>query len=238
MAELAEVATEDLMKEVQRRLNCQSKPEKRLILVGPPGSGKGTQSPAIKKDHCLCHLATGDMLRAAVAAKSPLGMEAKAAMESGALVSDDLVVGIIGDAIKKPACRTGFVLDGFPRTVAQAQKLDEMLTSRGVEVDKVLSFEVPDQLLVERVTGRWIHPASGRSYHEKFAPPKTPGLDDATGEPLIKRKDDNAETIKTRLAAFHAQTSPVLSYYKDKVTRIKADRPATQVADQIKATLG
>ena len=149
-------------------------------------------------------------VRAAVAAKTPLGMEAKAAMESGALVSDDLVVGIIGEAIKKPECRTGFVLDGFPRTVAQAQKLDEMLTSRGTEVDKVLSFEVPDSLLVERVTGRWIHPGSGRSYHEKFAPPKTPGLDDMTGEPLIKRKDDNAETIKTRLAAFHAQTAPVL----------------------------
>jgi len=210
MADLSEIATEDLMAEVQRRLKCQDKPEKRLILVGPPGSGKGTQSPAIKKDHCLCHLATGDMLRAAVAAKTPLGMEAKAAMESGALVSDDLVVGIIGEAIKKPECRTGFVLDGFPRTVAQAQKLDEMLTSRGTEVDKVLSFEVPDSLLVERVTGRWIHPGSGRSYHEKFAPPKTPGLDDMTGEPLIKRKDDNAETIKTRLAAFHAQTAPVL----------------------------
>ena len=119
MADLSEIATEDLMAEVQRRLKCQDKPEKRLILVGPPGSGKGTQSPAIKKDHCLCHLATGDMLRAAVAAKTPLGMEAKAAMESGALVSD-LVVGIIGEAIK-PECRTGFVLDGFPRTVAQAR---------------------------------------------------------------------------------------------------------------------
>merc|ERR1711934_196921 len=107
MADLSEIATEDLMKEVERRLNCQSKPEKRLILVGPPGSGKGTQAPAIRKDHCLCHLATGDMLRAAVAAKTSLGMEAKAAMESGALVSDDLVVGIIGDAIKKPECRTG-----------------------------------------------------------------------------------------------------------------------------------
>ena len=177
------------------------------------------------------------MLRAAVAAKTPLGIKAKEAMNSGALVSDELVVGIIGEAIQKPECRVGFVLDGFPRTVAQAQRLDDMLKSRGTEVDKVLSFEVPDKLLVERVTGRWIHPASGRSYHEKFAPPKTPGQDDITGEPLIKRKDDNAETIKTRLAVFHAQTSPVLQYYKGKVVNIKADRPMEQVAAKIAESL-
>lgn len=191
----------------------------------------------IKNENCLCHLATGDMLRAAVAAKTPLGLEAKKAMDAGALVSDDIVVGLIEEAIKRPECRTGFVLDGFPRTVTQAQKLDEMLTKRGQAIDRVLDFVVPDSLLVERVTGRWVHPASGRSYHEKFAPPKVAGVDDITGEPLIKRKDDNAETLKSRLAAFHAQTAPVIKYYNEKVVAIKADKPQEQVADQIHKAL-
>jgi adenylate kinase len=136
-------------------------------------------------------------------------LQAKAAMDAGALVTDDLVVGIIADALRRPECRTGFILDGFPRTVGQAEKLDEMLSRRGTAIDKVLNFQVPDAVLVERVTGRWVHPASGRSYHTKFAPPRVPGTDDATGEPLIQRKDDNADTLKSRLAAFHAQTAPV-----------------------------
>jgi adenylate kinase len=130
-------------------------------------------------------------------------------MESGALVTDDLVVGIISDALRRPDCRAGFILDGFPRTVPQAQKLDAMLAARGTAVDKVLNFSVPDAVLVERVTGRWVHAASGRSYHTKFAPPRVPGVDDQTGEPLMQRKDDNAETLKSRLAAFHSQTAPV-----------------------------
>lgn len=208
-----------------------------FVTAGPPGSGKGTQAPMIKNEHCLCHLATGDMLRAAVAEKTPLGLEAKKAMDAGALVSDDIVVGLIEEAVKKPQCRIGFVLDGFPRTVAQAEKLDEMLAKRGQTIDKVLNFVVPDSLLVDRVTGRWVHPASGRSYHEKFAPPKVAGVDDVTGEPLIKRKDDNAETLKSRLAAFHAQTAPVIEYYKDKVVNIKADKPQENVAEQINKAL-
>ncbi|KAL8478565.1 hypothetical protein ACS0TY_030451 [Phlomoides rotata] len=177
-ANLEDVQSVDLMTELLRRMKCESKPDKRLILVGPPGSGKGTQSPILKDEYCLCHLATGDMLRAAVAAKTALGIKAKETMEKGELVSDDLVVGIIDDALKKPSCHKGFILDGFPRTVAQAQKLDEMLAKRGVKVDKVLNFAVDDAILEERITGRWIHPSSGRSYHTKFAPPKVPGVDD------------------------------------------------------------
>ncbi|EIE21133.1 adenylate kinase [Coccomyxa subellipsoidea C-169] len=236
-AHLDEVSTEELVKEIQRRIDCGTKPEKHVILIGPPGCGKGTQSPKIKKEHCLCHLATGDMLRAAVAAKTPLGLEAKKAMDAGALVSDDIVVGLIGEAVQRPECRVGFILDGFPRTVVQAQKLDGLLEKRGIAIDRVLNFVVPDSVLVERVTGRLIHPASGRSYHEKFAPPKTPGKDDFTGEPLIRRKDDNAETLKARLAAFHSQTSPVIDYYKTKTVELKADAPQEAVAEQIKKAL-
>mmetsp|Transcript_965 Transcript_965/g.1517 ORF Transcript_965/g.1517 Transcript_965/m.1517 type:complete len:250 (-) Transcript_965:428-1177(-) len=230
---LAEATTSDLLRELSHRLECQNMPEKRIIMIGPPGCGKGTQSPRIKYEHCLCHLATGDMLRAAVAARTPLGLEAKKAMESGALVTDDLVIGLIEEATKKSACARGFILDGFPRTVVQAQKLDEMLSRRGQTIDKVLDFQVPDNVLVERVVGRLVHPASGRSYHEKFAPPKTPGQDDITGEPLIKRKDDNADTLNARLDAFHQQTAPVILYYAQKVINLNADRPQPEVAKQI-----
>eukprot|EP00873_Tetraselmis_striata_P011650 jgi/Tetstr1/431914/TSEL_021403.t1 len=237
MADLTEVPVETLMAEVQRRLDCQLKPEKRIILVGPPGCGKGTQSPKLKTENCLCHLATGDMLRAAIRNNTPVGLKAKAAMDAGALVSDDIVVGVVEEAIKAPACRNGFILDGFPRTLGQAKMLDAMLAKKGVGIDKVLDFEVPDSLLVERVTGRLVHPASGRSYHEKFAPPKVAGQDDITGEPLIRRKDDNAETLKTRLANFHAETAPVINYYQDKVAHIKADKPQQDVAEQIRTAV-
>jgi adenylate kinase len=206
--------------------------------TGPPGCGKGTQSPAIKTEHCLCHLATGDLLRAAVAAKSELGLKAKQAMESGQLVSDDLVVGLIGEALGRPECARGFVLDGFPRTVAQAKALDTLLDQRGKHLDAVLNFEVDDKVLVERVTGRLVHPASGRSYHEKFAPPKVAGRDDATGEPLVRRKDDNAETLVARLKAFHEQTKPLVDYYGGKVRAVEADRPLAAVAAQVRAALG
>ncbi|MBA0685186.1 hypothetical protein Goari_026724 [Gossypium aridum] len=235
---LEDIPSESLMSELLRRMKCASKPDKRLILIvaGPPGSGKGTQSPIIKDEYCLCHLATGDMLRAAVAAKTPLGIKAKEAMDKGELVSDDLVVGIIDEAMKKPSCKKGFILDGFPRTVGQAQKLDDMLGKQGVKIDKVLDFAIDDAVLEERITGRWIHPASGRTYHTKFAPPKVPGLDDVTGEPLVQRKDDTAAVLKSRLDAFHKQTQPVIDYYSEKgiVAKLHAEKPPKEVTDEVK----
>ncbi|CAH1423210.1 unnamed protein product [Lactuca virosa] len=238
-ANLEDVASVDLMTELLRRMKCSTKPDKRLILVGPPGSGKGTQSPIIKDEYCLCHLATGDMLRAAVAAKTPLGVKAKEAMEKGQLVSDDLVVGIINEALEKPSCQKGFILDGFPRTVVQAEKLDEMLKRRGVKVDKVLNFAIDDAILEERITGRWIHPASGRSYHTKFAPPKVPGIDDVTGEALVQRKDDTAAVLKSRLEAFHKQTEPVIDYYSKKriVANLHAEKPPKEVTAEVQKVL-
>ncbi|KAJ8536579.1 hypothetical protein K7X08_034980 [Anisodus acutangulus] len=236
---LEDVPAESLMSELLRRMRCSSKPDKRVIFIGPPGSGKGTQSPIIKDEYCLCHLATGDMLRASVAAKTPLGIKAKEAMDKGELVSDDLVVGIIDEALKKPSCQKGFILDGFPRTVVQAEKLDVMLQNRGTKVDKVLNFAIDDPILEERITGRWIHPASGRSYHTKFAPPKVPGIDDVTGEPLIQRKDDTAAVLKSRLEAFHRQTEPVIDYYakKGNVVNLPAEKPPQTVTTEVKKAL-
>lgn len=238
-ANLADVPAADIFHELLRRMNCAPKPEKRLIMIGPPGCGKGTQSPIIKEEHCLCHLATGDMLRAAVAAKTPLGVKAKEAMDKGALVTDDLVVGIIDEAIARPSCQKGFILDGFPRTVVQAEKLDAMLEKGGTKVDKVLNFEIQDSILEERITGRWVHPASGRSYHTKFAPPKVSGIDDITGEPLIQRKDDNVDTLRSRLSAFHSQTEPVIQYYSKKglVVNLHAENPPPKVTAEIESAL-
>lgn len=238
-ADLADVPTTNLMTELLRRMKCAPKPDKRVILIGPPGCGKGTQSPLLKEEFCLCHLATGDMLRSAVAAKTPLGMKAKEAMDKGELVSDELVVSIIDEAIKKPSCEKGFILDGFPRTVVQAEKLDAMLEKQGVKIDKVLHFEIADSVLEERITGRLIHPASGRSYHSKFAPPKVPGIDDVTGEQLIQRKDDNVDVLKSRLGAFHTQTQPVIEHYQKKkvVAGLHAEKSPKEVAGEIKESL-
>lgn len=196
-------------------------------------------APRLKFQNCLCHLATGDMLRAAVKAGTELGLTAKAVMERGELVSDDLVVGIIADAIKQPACSKGFILDGFPRTVVQAEKLDEMLAARGTKIDRVVNMAIDDEILVERITGRLVHPSSGRSYHKKFNPPKTPMVDDLTGEPLIQRSDDNEDTLRKRLQSFHAQTMPCIDYYskQGKVANIDADQSFERVWNEIDAAV-
>jgi len=188
----------------------------RMVLMGPPGAGKGTQAPKIKEKFCACHLATGDMLRSQVAAKTPLGLAAKKIMNEGGLVSDEIVVGMIKSELDhNPECKNGFILDGFPRTVPQAERLDSMLSERNEKLDNAIQLEIDDALLVTRITGRLIHPASGRSYHRLFNPPKESMKDDITGEPLIQRSDDNAEALKKRLVAYHQQTAPVVAYYKD-----------------------
>lgn len=239
MANLANVSTEELLLEINRRAACSTKPEKRLIFIGPPGCGKGSQAPKLKSDYCLCHLATGDLLRNAAAAGTPMGLEAKKVMDAGGLVSDDIVVGLIKESLGNNECKRGFILDGFPRTVAQAEKLDTMLEQENAKLDAVVSFDIDDSILVERVSGRWIHPTSGRSYHTKFNPPKVEGKDDLTGEALIHRADDNAETLKKRLDAFHKQTSPVVDYYKRKgvLSSINADASFDQVYGQISSAL-
>jgi adenylate kinase len=185
MANLRNFKIEDLLGEVKRRQECQNKPRQNIVLIGPPGSGKGTQAPRIRDDLCLCHLATGDMLRDAIALGTELGLKAKAIMDRGELVPDEVVIGLIDDASKNPECERGLLLDGFPRTAVQAEKLDSMLGSRGQKINKAIEFKVNDDILVERVEGRRIHVASGRSYHVKFNPPKVEGKDDFTGEPLI-----------------------------------------------------
>lgn len=180
------------------------------------------------------------MLRAAVAAGTDMGKKADAVMKSGGLVSDDIVVGIIGEAIQQPECRKGFILDGFPRTVQQAQKLDAMLEQRKEQLNAVVNFAIPDSILLPRVTGRLIHPASGRSYHKLFNPPKVAMKDDVTGDSLIQRADDNETSMKVRLDAFHKQTQPVIDYYRQRglLRDVNADQPFQQVYQQIQQAIG
>jgi len=181
----------------------------RLILLGPPGAGKGTQAATICRTYGIPQISTGDMLRAAVKAGTPLGLAAKKVMDAGNLVSDDIIVGLVKERIAQPDCVNGFLFDGFPRTIPQA----EAMKSAGVKLDAVLEIDVPDEAIIERMSGRRVHEASGRSYHVKFNPPKTPGRDDVTGEPLIQRKDDREETVRNRLEVYQKQTRPLVAYY-------------------------
>jgi adenylate kinase len=181
----------------------------KLILLGAPGAGKGTQAKFICEKFGIPQISTGDMLRAAVKAGTPVGLKAKAIMESGALVPDDVIIDLVRTRLREPDCETGYLFDGFPRTIPQA----EALKSAKVALDYVLEFDVPDEEIVERLSGRLTHPQSGRVYHLKFNPPKTPGKDDQTGEALIQRDDDREETVRKRLAVYHGETRRLVDYY-------------------------
>ena len=182
----------------------------RLILLGPPGAGKGTQATFIKDAFGIPQISTGDMLRTAVKAGTPLGLAAKKVMDSGVLVSDDIIIGLVRDRLREPDCSAGYLFDGFPRTIPQAGALRDA----DVALDFVLELDVPDSAIVERMSGRRVHVASGRTYHLKFNPPKVAGKDDLTGEALIQREDDREETVLKRLAVYHAQTEPLIAYYE------------------------
>lgn len=191
----------------------------RMVLVGPPGAGKGTQAPKILErfQNMVCHLATGDLLRQQVALGTDLGKEAKKIMDQGGLVKDEIMIGMIKDQLEtNRSCQKGFILDGFPRTTPQAEKLDQMLAERKQKLDHVIELQIPDELLISRITGRLVHPASGRSYHREFNPPKKDMTDDITGEPLVQRSDDNEATLTKRLGSYHKMTTPVTDYYKHK----------------------
>ena len=188
-----------------------------IILLGSPGSGKGTQAQFITEKYDIPQISTGDMLRAAVRDGTPLGVEAKKVMDVGGLVSDDLILGLIKERVTQADCAKGFLLDGFPRTIAQAQGLNAM----GIKIDNVIEINVADEEIVTRIEGRRIHPQSGRSYHIKFNAPKVEGIDDLTGEPLIQRDDDKEETVRKRLAIYHDQTKPLVNFYSAPEQQVK-----------------
>ena len=183
----------------------------RLILLGPPGAGKGTQAAFIKERFGIPQISTGDMLRAAVKAGTPLGLAAKKVMDAGALVSDDIIIDLVKDRLRAPDTANGYLFDGFPRTIPQA----EAMRQAGVAIDVVLEIDVPDADIIERMSGRRVHPASGRTYHVRFNPPKVEGRDDVTGEPLIQRDDDREDTVRKRLEVYHAQTRALVDYFTD-----------------------
>jgi adenylate kinase len=194
----------------------------RLILLGAPGAGKGTQAAFICRRFGIPQISTGDMLRAAVKAGTPMGSAAKKIMDSGALVSDDIIIGLVRERIAQPDCANGFLFDGFPRTIPQADAMKDA----GVHLDYVLEIDVPDADIVERMSGRRVHPASGRSYHVAFNPPKVEGKDDLTGEDLVQRDDDKEETVKKRLAVYQSQTRPLVEYYSRLAASGDANAPA------------
>ncbi|MCX4025483.1 adenylate kinase [Endozoicomonas sp. SM1973] len=199
----------------------------RVILLGAPGAGKGTQAQNIVKHYNIPQISTGDMLRAAVKAESPLGLKVKAVMESGGLVSDDIIIDLVKERIAQPDCKNGFLFDGFPRTIPQAEALEQA----GIKIDNVVEIAVDDEEIVKRLTGRRIHEASGRIYHLVYNPSKEPNKDDVTGEPLMQRDDDTEETVRHRLKVYHEQTAPLIDFYKS-----KADQPGAAKYGKIKGT--
>ena len=215
----------------------------RLILLGGPGAGKGTQANLVKDKYRIPQISTGDMLRAALKEGTELGLKAKAYMDAGKLVPDDVIIGLVKERIKEPDCESGFLFDGFPRTIPQADAMKEA----GVPIEAVVDIDVPDEEIIKRMSGRRVHLASGRTYHIVFNPPKEEGKDDETGEPLIQRDDDQEETVRKRLDVYHAQTEPLVGYYKDweatgesaapKYIRIDGVGKVDEIRDQIYAAL-
>ncbi|NLO80201.1 MAG: adenylate kinase [Xanthomonadaceae bacterium] len=199
----------------------------RLILLGPPGAGKGTQASLIAQKFNIPQISTGDMLRAAVKAGTPLGLEAKKVMETGGLVSDDLIIQLVKERISEQDCQNGFLFDGFPRTIAQA----DALKAENIKIDAVVELQVDDEEIVRRITGRRIHPGSSRIYHVIYNPPKVEGKDDVTGEPLIQRDDDKEETVRRRLEVYHEQTRPLVDYYSAWARQGGADAPRYVTVD-------
>jgi adenylate kinase len=216
----------------------------RVILLGGPGAGKGTQAAFITQRYGIPQISTGDMLRAAVKAGTPLGLAAKAVMDRGDLVSDDIITGLVKERIRQLDCNQGFLFDGFPRTIPQA----EAMRASGVPLEHVVEVAVPDETIIDRMSGRWVHPPSGRSYHTKFNPPKVAGKDDVTGEALVQRDDDKVETVKKRLGVYHKQTEPLVEYYRKwaesgdpkapKYHRVEGLGKVEDVRDRIFAALG
>lgn len=215
----------------------------RVILLGGPGAGKGTRAKFIEELFNIPQISTGDMLRAAVKAGTPLGLEAKKVMEAGGLVSDEIILGLVKDRIAESDCANGYIFDGFPRTLAQA----ESLKAQGVDIDYVVEIDVSDEEVIKRMTGRRVHPASGRTYHIIFNPPKVEGKDDESGEDLIQREDDKVETVKERLKVYHDQTEPLINYYTTWSNSGESDAPqyrkiggvdtVEEIRDQIKNAL-
>lgn len=206
----------------------------RIILLGGPGAGKGTQSQYICEEFAIPQISTGDMLRAAVKAGTELGIEAKKVMDAGGLVSDDLIIGLVKERIAQADCNDGCLFDGFPRTIAQA----DAMRDAGVQIDHVLEIAVDDEVIVNRMAGRRVHPASGRTYHISFNPPKQEGIDDVTGEALIQRDDDKEETVRHRLSVYHQQTAPLIAYYQSaqsKELNVKFSKvDGTQAVDDVR----
>ena len=215
----------------------------RLILLGGPGAGKGTQANLIKNRYQIPQISTGDMLRAALKEGTELGLKAKTYMDAGKLVPDDVIIGLVKERIKEPDCQKGFLFDGFPRTIPQADAMKDA----GVPIEAVVDIDVPDAEIIKRMSGRRVHLASGRTYHIVFNPPKEKGKDDETGEPLIQRDDDKEETVRKRLDVYHAQTEPLVDYYKEWEKSGEADAPkyiridgvgkVNEIRDQIYAAL-
>lgn len=214
----------------------------RIILLGPPGAGKGTQAQLICKRYDIPQISTGDMLRAAIREGTELGLKAKSVMESGGLVSDELILGLVKERIAQPDCVNGCIFDGFPRTIPQAEALE----NEGIAIDHVIEIEVPDEEIVKRLSGRRQHPASGRVYHVEYNPPKVEGKDDVTGEDLVQRQDDQEETIRKRLTAYHAETAQLVGFYQSRSTaaeqaatynKLNGLRPIDQVQQELFAIL-